>query len=120
MYSDMNISVYGLHPYYIVYTSVIHVCTLKNTLYRCCNCRCNCRCCNCQLVQDLVSEVLQGYCVRRGAGYKQGLNELLAPLVALRDPPLPAAPIGLMFESLVETFGESRVVQVLHYTYSKQ
>jgi hypothetical protein len=57
-----------------------------------------------QAVQDLISLVLQRYCVRHGGGYKQGQNELLAPLVALQDPPLHAAVLGLMFEAIVGRF----------------
>ena len=57
-----------------------------------------------QAIQDLISLVLQRHCVRHGGGYKQGQNELLAPLVALQDPPLPASVLGLLFETILSRY----------------
>ncbi|CBN74844.1 conserved unknown protein [Ectocarpus siliculosus] len=55
-------------------------------------------------VMQLVSQVLERYCVGHGIRYKQGQNELIAPFVMLQDPPLPVPVLGLMFESFMSRF----------------
>jgi len=56
-------------------------------------------------VQDLVARLLTFYCKRKGIKYKQGLNEVLAPFILLRqDPPLPEGTIFNMFYAFVEKF----------------
>ncbi|CAM9835806.1 unnamed protein product, partial [Scytosiphon promiscuus] len=55
-------------------------------------------------VMQLVSQVLERYCVGHGIRYKQGQNELIAPFIMLRDPPLPLPVLGLLFESFMSRF----------------
>ncbi|CAM9195457.1 unnamed protein product [Pylaiella littoralis] len=55
-------------------------------------------------VMQLVSQILERYCVGHGIRYKQGQNELIAPFVMLQDPPLPLPVLGLLFESFMSRF----------------
>ncbi|CAM9422410.1 unnamed protein product [Ascophyllum nodosum] len=55
-------------------------------------------------VMQVVSKVLERYCVGHGIRYKQGQNELVAPFVMLQDPPLPVPVLGLLFESFMGRF----------------
>jgi len=56
-------------------------------------------------MQALVSRLLTFYCKRKGIRYKQGLNEVLAPFIMLREnPQLPDGIIFNLFYAFIERF----------------
>jgi hypothetical protein len=54
--------------------------------------------------QSRMHRLLTYFCYQRQMRYRQGLNEVLAPLVALRDPPLPDSQLLLMLDMLSSKF----------------
>ncbi|CAM9583909.1 unnamed protein product, partial [Phaeothamnion confervicola] len=55
-------------------------------------------------VRDLLTRILVYHCKQAGVGYKQGMHEVLAPFVALSNPPMPVPDIFLCYSAFLERF----------------